>query len=446
MENIIEFKARDFRFGSQNKYGGRMFVTKNGSYREVFELGTVDDWKRQGAPGSRDRFGTWLFAKKDLEPHTDYVFRIEVVSDGTLCDGSELRAAIFDVLDPDDKTVYPLAQSRFAPSVNKKTADGGLVRVFELPYSTGDGAVYQINIFAYDCRVTLDAPADPEVYAALPDCTYEEWRHACAGASSPGKKEGFEIHGLDQLDKLGDVGATVKNIVSSVLKKQRVRLDPEDLEDIIDHLDEDEDEEDEEIEYDLEIGNRRMDEQQFAEQLGLLDDGQNAIFANVMIERSDPVKSVDPGDRTDGCRIEVANALLCTGAVKLALDKLGDGCRLTFANCKETYDGSAASEPESGFDGCIIEFANTFISQVTFANLLARVGDGCKVNIIAAEIQRAGDAGDGQINVGRLIPEGVEGLKLYIQNSRIPAEMIRELREELKGTFNSLECVAIKEY
>ncbi|MBR4661929.1 MAG: hypothetical protein IKO92_04280 [Clostridia bacterium] len=416
MNNTIEFKAKDFRFGSQNQYGGRMFVTKNGVNREVFDLGTVDDWKRQGAPGSRDHFGTWIFAKKDLEPHTDYVFRIEVVSDGTLCDGSELRAAIFDVLDPDDKTVYPLAQSRFAPSVSKKAADGGLVRVFELPYSTGDGAVYQINIFAYDCRVTLDTPAAPEEYASLEDCSYADWR-AC---STPAKE--LQVSGAKNGKGFEDLG------------------------DIVDHSDEDEDEEDEEIEYDLEIGNRRMDEQQFAEQLGLLDDGQNAIFANVMIERSDPVKSVDPGDRTDGCRIEVANALLCTGAVKLALDKLGDGCRLTFANCKETYDGSAASEPGSGFDGCIIEFANTFISQVTFANLLARVGDGCKVNIIAAEIQRAGDAGDGQTNVGRLIPEGVEGLKLYIQNSRIPAEMIRELREELKGTFNSLECVAIKEY
>ena len=145
MENIIEFKAKDFRFGSQNKYGGRMFVTKNGSNREVFDLGTVDEKKNWVGP-NRNHCGTWIFAKKTLEPHTDYVFRIEVTCDGTMNEDSDLRVAIFDVLDYEDKTVYPLSQSRLAPSVSKKTADGGLIRVFELPYSTGDGSEYQITI------------------------------------------------------------------------------------------------------------------------------------------------------------------------------------------------------------------------------------------------------------------------------------------------------------
>ena len=185
MSKIINFNARDFRFGSQNKYGGRMFVTKGGSNREVFELGTTDDGMRWGGGPNRNRFGTWIYAKNDLEPHTDYVFRIEVGCDGTLDDESELRVAIFDVQDYEDKTLYPLGQSRFAPVISKKTAKGDLIRVFELPYHTGEGTEFQINVFAYNCHVILDAPSDYSEYAALEDCTYLEWSQGTRNSPCP---------------------------------------------------------------------------------------------------------------------------------------------------------------------------------------------------------------------------------------------------------------------
>lgn len=414
MENIIEFKAKDFRFGSQNKYGGRMFVTKNGSNREVFELGTVDDWKRQGAPGSRNHFGTYIFAKKDLEPHTDYVFRIEVVSDGTLCDGSELRAAIFDVLDPDDKTGYPLAQSRFAPSVSKKTADGGLVRVFELPYSTGDGSEYQINIFAYDCCVILDAPAEPEAYASLKDCAYAEWR----AAQSP---------------------ARIINDSASEAEDDEDE-DDEDNED-------DEDEEDEDgVEFSFMEGNRLFNEQEFSERIANLDEGQSIHFGNISVN-SGPKKGefYRPGDKADNCTIEIGNGFLSTGAFNIAFAKLGECGVVTFVNCREMYDGSDPRQVDT-LGNCTASFKNSEISNVAFANILQCAGDGCTVNLVNTKIKRVGEMIDRKVRVSRLLPSDIDGFYLNIENADIPHEIMEELRAEIAGTSNVINATNLDEY
>ena len=445
MENIIEFKARDFRFGSQNKYGGRMFVTKNGSYREVFELGTVDDWKRQGAPGSRDHFGTWIFAKKDLEPHTDYVFRIEVVSDGTLCDGSELRAAIFDVLDPDDKTVYPLARSRFAPSVSKMTADGGLVRVFELPYSTGDGAEYQINIFAYDCRVTLDTPAAPEEYASLGDCSYAEWQNSRAAAKSeasvrmPSEEQIKKLIRYKELQEDGvlyeDDYERIKNTILGGLSDEIPIPDEPEESDPYD-----------DAEFSFAEGNQLFNEEEFSKRIAKLDDGQSIHFGNISV-KSGPErgKFYWPGYAADACTIEIGNGFLSTGAFNIAFAKLGDSGCISFANCKEAYDGTGIYKVDPR-DGFTANFRNAEISNVTFANVLQCVGDGCTVNLINAKIKRAGEIVDRKVRVSRLLPSDIDGFHLNITNADIPHEIMEELRAEIAGTSNVIDATNLNEY
>ena len=407
MENIIEFKSKDFRFGSQNKYGGRTFVTLDGKNTEVFDLGAVDAGKGKNGQ-NRNHYGTWIFSKKALEPHTDYVFRVEVTCDGTMNEDSDLRIAIFDVLDHEDKTIYQLGQSRFAPAISKKASDGGLIRVFELPYSTGDGSEYQINIFAYDCRVTLDAPAEPEAYASLKDCAYAEWRAAQSPAKDPEEPE--EPDPYDDAEE------------------------PED------------DDYDDDAEFSFVVGNRNFNEQEFSEQIANLDDGQSIYFGNILV-KSGPKKGefYRPGYAADDCTIEIGNGLLSTGAFNIAFAKLGDDGCITFANCRETYDGAGIykADPHDDFTA---NFKNAEISNVTFANILQCVGDDCTVNLINAKIKRVGEIVDRKVSVSRLLPLDIDGFHLNITNADIPHEIMEELRAEIAGTSNVIDATNLNEY
>ena len=428
MENIIEFKAKDFRFGSQNKYGGRMFVTKNGSNREVFDLGTVDEKKNWVGP-NRNHCGTWIFAKKALEPHTDYVFRIEVTCDGTMNEDSDLRVAIFDVLDYEDKTVYPLAQSRFAPSVSKKTADGGLIRVFELPYSTGDGNEYQINRFAYDCCVILDAPAEQEAYASLEDCAYAEWRAAQNPAKDPEETRTAER-------------SIIANAVADRIKNDSdSETEDDEAED-----DEGEDDENDDAEFNFVEGNRLFNEEEFSERIAKLDEGQSIHFGNIFVN-SGPKKGkfYRPGDNADNCTIEIGNGVLSTGAFNIAFAKLGDcGC-ITFANCRETYDGTGMCKFDLR-DAFTANFKNSEISNVVFANILQCAGDGCTVNLVNTRIKRVGEIIDRKVGVSRLLPLDIDGFYLNIANAHIPHEIMEELRAEIAGTSNVINAANLVEY
>ena len=428
MKNIIEFKSKDFRFGSMHKYGGRMFVTKNGSNREVFELGTVDDWKRQGAPGSRDRFGTWLFAKKDLEPHTDYVFRIEVVSDGTLCDGSELRAAIFDVLDPDDKTGYPLAQSRFAPSVSKKTADGGLVRVFELPYSTGDGSEYQINIFAYDCRVILDAPAEPEAYASLEDCAYAEWRAAQSPAKDP------EETLTAKLNIIANAVAVADRIINDSASEAEDDEDEDDEdEDDEDEDDEDEDDENEEGHSVIDITGKSYDENGFAQLLERIDDGCVASVQDVNVT-SAAGASYTAGDlyQADGATLDIKGLNATTAAFTMLVSKIGDGSVVCINGSNEIVDRPQMNDDEPiQFDGVVLSICESQLSAYTACRIIAAIGDGCNVEFKGCSI-----TSDGADLAGAFAEDlcGADGTIISFRGSSVPDELKRLVKAKAKNS------------
>ena len=423
MKNIIEFKSKDFRFGSMHKYGGRMFVTKNGSNREVFELGTVDDWKRQGAPGSRDRFGTWLFAKKDLEPHTDYVFRIEVVSDGTLCDGSELRAAIFDVLDPDDKTGYPLAQSRFAPSVSKKTADGGLVRVFELPYSTGDGSEYQINIFAYDCRVILDAPAEPEAYASLEDCAYAEWRAAQSPAKDP----------EETLTAKLNIIANAVAVADRIINDSASEAEDDEDEDDEDEDDEDEDDEDDDDDSVIDVRDKSYDENGFARLLERIGDGCVASVYDVNVTSAAGASySADDMYQADGATLDFKGLDATTAAFSMVISKIGDGSNVVIRGSNEIVNEKQMNSDESErFDGTVISICDSQLSAYTACRIIAAIGDGCNVEFKGCSITSDG------ADLAKAFaddPDPSDGTLISFRGSSVPDELKKLVKAKAKNS------------
>ncbi|MBO4502007.1 MAG: hypothetical protein J5760_07175 [Clostridia bacterium] len=470
MNNIIEFKSKDFRFGSRNQFGGRMMVTVGGRNSEIYELECA------GRPD-----GAWIYVQKSLEPETDYTFRFEVTCNGAPDKDSDIRCAVFPAADPGDKTVFPLGQSRFAPAISKKAADGGLVRVFEIPFSTreaGEGEeriVYQINLFVKGCNAIFNAPLGGDGYSSLEDCTYAEWREEIE-AKQNAEKEKLreeqkqrvidEAASRDQLKtsflqrKLGISYDEAKELIELALETRKkfagapASEEPEDDEDEDkdedyedDEDDEDEDDEDEEeVEFDVEIGNAHWTEKEFAEKLRELEECQNALFGNIFVERAHKSACVDIGCAVYDSRIDVGNGYLCTGAYKLLISKMGDGCSLSFNNCIESYDGSEPVVIDAGFDGTTVNFRNGDITNVTFANLLSAVGDGCWINLINTKIRRVGEVVDGQVKVGRLLPEDVDGLCLNFENAKIPAEIMNELRKEIEGTSNTLNPENCYEY
>lgn len=170
MSNIINFNAQEFKFdescqswdGSPNVHAGsRMFITDfTGENVQVFEIG---DWN-----------WTWSQIKcdKQLEPNTDYVFRFAVQGGVNNTGDGQSHFMVIHDKDWDNSLEYPLERSRFKP-VLSKTAEGGLLRVYEIPFNSGSGDVR--FIFTAQHFVETIMPAyELEAYAELEDQTYAQ--------------------------------------------------------------------------------------------------------------------------------------------------------------------------------------------------------------------------------------------------------------------------------
>ena len=453
IKNIIEFKSKDFRFGSQNKYGGRTFVTLDGRNTEVFDLGTVDAGK--GKYGrNRDHDGTWIFSKKTLEPHTDSDFRVEVTCDGTMNEDSDLRIAIFDVLDHEDKTSYQLGQSRFEPVISKKASDGGLVRVFELPYSTGDGSEYQINIFAYDCRVTLDAPAEPEAYASLKDCSYAEW---CEG---PGAKQMAEnktacgsstarilspeaLSALECYYEMMKQGALSKeeydNIKTSILggmiggteQKPAAESAAEAAARFVEAFttkfnavtqkteDDDEDDDDDSV---IDVRDKSYDENGFARLLERIGDGCVASVYDVNVTSAAGASySADDMYQADGATLDFKGLDATTAAFSMVISKIGDGSNVVIRGSNEIVNEKQMNSDESErFDGTVLSICDSQLSAFTACKIIAALGDGCNV-----EFRNCSITSDGAFLAEAFAddPDPSDGTLISFRGSSVPEEL-----------------------
>lgn len=171
MSKVINFDARDFKADKscENNVTAKFFVTDSeGKNAIAYSIGNWDwDW-------------TQICCEKKLEKNTDYVFRFVIV--GGYCDTGNETSRFEIVPMPDgrlteeayeNRYTYDLAQSRYKPVISKKT-DDGMLRLYEIPFSTFDCEDFRFVFIAMHAAATLYAPKELSAYADLEDMTFEQ--------------------------------------------------------------------------------------------------------------------------------------------------------------------------------------------------------------------------------------------------------------------------------
>lgn len=172
MSNVINFNAREFKFDEtcESKAGSRILVTDGfGNNIEQFEIG---DWN-----------WTWtqIACEKRLEKNTDYVFRFAMTGGHNDTEDAVSQFIIVPrteggnlIDDWDDRWVYPLDKSRFKPVLSKRD-DSGMIRVYEIPFNSGDSGIVRLMFVAQHAVARFMQAYENEKYAELEDLTYEQW-------------------------------------------------------------------------------------------------------------------------------------------------------------------------------------------------------------------------------------------------------------------------------
>ena len=190
MSKTINFSARDFKLEDtcNSNVGVRGFMTIGGESTEVWEIG---DWGWNWTSLMRDVRG--------LEKNTDYIFRFAMTGGHTDDDREVSMVHIARLCEPapsdatgeapnaedieeaqarawDERYTYRIGKSSFEPVISKRDKTG-LLRVFELPFNTGDSENWRIIIIAQHAVARFFAPKDNAFYAELEDYSFEQWRN-----------------------------------------------------------------------------------------------------------------------------------------------------------------------------------------------------------------------------------------------------------------------------
>lgn len=207
MSKIINFNAKDFHFDAscENNVGARMIQHNHlGQNETVFEIG---DW-----------YWSWtqIISSKHLEKNTDYLFRFAI--ELGINDTGDAVCQLYIVRDKnyEDRDVYPLQQSRFLP-VLSKDGPNGLLRVFEVPFNSGDAEITDL-IFVAQHAITRVLPAhDLKDYDVLEDLSYSEWWEARSAAIAA--EEEAETANYSSSRRVRHLDLCGANISSSMLQK-----------------------------------------------------------------------------------------------------------------------------------------------------------------------------------------------------------------------------------
>ena len=80
--------------------------------------------------------------------------------------------------DLEDCYSYILDHNKFKPSICKRDGDG-LLRVFELPFNTGEDEEWIIYLVAQHAVTRYFAPVDISLIENMPDVSYDDWWAEC---------------------------------------------------------------------------------------------------------------------------------------------------------------------------------------------------------------------------------------------------------------------------
>lgn len=321
MSKVIDFNAREFRFdetcqsldGNEVNAGMKVYVTMSFGNTEVWEIG---DWN-----------WTWSQIRRDikLEKNTDYVFRFAM--EGGVCDtdNAVTIAHIAPKREWEDRYSYLLDHNKFMPVICKRDGDG-LLRVFELPFNTGEDEEWIIYLVAQHAVTRYFAPVDISLIEDMPDISYDDWWNE----SRRKKREGMS-------------GSNAADEITAALTKQE------------------------------------FDENDFAARLIRLGNNCNLAFESVTVY-SGVVNEISVGECSTESNFAFENCTLTSRAMSMIIAKLGDGCNVVFENVTVNEDGinDLLDAGQAAF-GMNIALENVTVPSKVYSLLEAKLGEDCNL-------------------------------------------------------------------
>lgn len=330
MSNVINFNAREFKFDKScdKNVGVRAFITTSFGNTEVYEIG---DW-----------CWSWsqIYCEKKLEKNTDYVFRFAMTGGYNDTYDAVSLAEIYALDGYENQTdawenrfSYALQKSRFEPAVSKRDKKNGLLRVFEIPFNSGESENWRFVLIAQHAVACFFAPRDISEYDTLEDFTYEQWRSERENVK-PKPEWLCQSVGKSQNEN---------NCVSSWECSEYT-------------------------------------DQQFAVLLSSFSDGQIMNFSNITVFSDDNDDFYDIGEAVDGFIISFENITITAKAFSMLINKLGDGCVVNIENATITDEGKLYFVREK-VDGMVIAMNNVTMPKRVSDILYKKQGDGCVINL-----------------------------------------------------------------
>ena len=355
MSKVINFNAREFRLNkttfddiddkgrvvrsNRNVFGERKFITTSLGSFEMWEIGNWSwDW-------------TQIMSEKKLEKNTDYIFRFAML--GGYCDTFDATSKVIvyttdgyetDEAAWEDRMVFEIAQSRYEPIISKRDKTG-LLRVFEIPFSTGEKENWRIVFVAMHAVAYFFAVQDNSVYEKLEDYTYDDWRR---------ERESQSRSGNDGNVRLGMVLDYLKGFTGGKADSENKRSGQTD--------------------------GSEYDEKQFADLLNGFGDGAVASLGSIKVNPSYSTEFYDIGSTVDGAVFDIHDADVTAKAFSMIIKKLGDGCVVNMSGIRVTSEGL-----ENMYDigersnGTIFTLDGAMLPQKALNLLSNKRGDGCAV-------------------------------------------------------------------
>lgn len=331
MSNVINFNAREFRFGETftENVGVRAFITTSFGNTEVYEIG---DWRWSWSQ---------IYCEKKLERNTDYVFRFAMTGGYNDTYDAVSLAEIY-ALDGyknmteawENRFSYALQKSRFEPVVSKRDKKNGLLRVFEIPFNSGESENWRFVLIAQHAVACFFAPRDISEYDMLEDFTYEQWRTECENAKPKPEWLSYKKTKKSQNEN---------NCVSSCECSEYT-------------------------------------DQQFAVLLSSFSDGQIMNFSDITVFSDGCDEFYDIGEMVDGFIISFENITITAKAFSMLINKLGDGCVVSIENATITDEGTMYTVKEKA-DGMVFSLNNVTMPKRASDLLYKKQGDGCVINL-----------------------------------------------------------------
>ncbi|MGN1416046.1 MAG: hypothetical protein ACI4XF_04340 [Oscillospiraceae bacterium] len=393
MSKAIDFNAREFKFDKEctTNVGSRMFVTDfRGENTEQFEIG---DWQWSW---------TQIRCEKFLEKNTDYLFRFAMTGGHNDTNDAVSQLIIFFDEDWEDRYVYPLDKSRFKPAVSKRD-ESGLLRVFEMPFNTGNAEKTTFLLIAQHAVARFFAPCELSAYSVLEDMTYAQWW----------EDRQRQLHGGSRNSFGNDFGRFVESKINKAADMVGRFADL--------HMNSGWD--GDICPGQIKMSNENKSEREFGELLSRISDGGEVRIENCNIN-AEPDGEIynNMGSSCDGAAVDVKNTCMTARAFGMLVNKLGDGAAMNITNCCIigidtcfVIDGTS--------DGMAITAENTQMSAAAFAMIAGKSGDGCVYTFGKCDITVEG------IDYMYFNGSHGDGIVMDLNCCTVPREVIRLIRD-----------------